>query len=188
MSRAIGYARGSSEQAPDHEAHDELDAQDATIACVARDGGLELVRTYTDASTHDDRPLERRSGLLNAIGVLARGDTLVVATRERLGPSPVQIAKIRATRGLEGMPTSRGRGFRHTVRCRSPRRRHDSQHDRHTRRVRAVRHGVSNADDLARTARRHPAGHGTTRRPVTRSGPGRSPIDHSGPPAGWLAA
>ncbi len=94
MSRAIGYARGSSEQAPDHEVHDELDAQDAAIACAARDGGLELVRTYTDASTHDDGPLERRPGLLNAIGVLARGDTLIVATRERLGPSPVQTAMI----------------------------------------------------------------------------------------------
>jgi len=123
MTRAIGYVRGSAvitdtrdhdpEETTDahgahgaHGAHpvqdpwdandelDELDAQDAAIVIAARDRGLDLARTYTDAALDDEYPLPRRPGLLNAIGILEPGDTLVVASADRLGPDPVQLAMV----------------------------------------------------------------------------------------------
>ena len=79
--RAIAYRRvSSSEQV---ESGLGLDAQASAIETCCTRLGLVLVQTFTDEGLSGGLPLERRAGLLAAVGALRRNDTLVIAKRDR---------------------------------------------------------------------------------------------------------
>lgn len=80
--RAIGYIRVSTEQ--QRESGLGLDAQRATLAEAAVRLSLELATTYADAGLSGSLRIEDRPGLADALQALRRGDTLLVAKRDRL--------------------------------------------------------------------------------------------------------
>lgn len=71
-----------------------LSAQRRAIEDAARRLGLELVQVFEDAGLSGGLELEERPGLLAAIGALGRGDTLIVAKRDRLGRDPIVLAMV----------------------------------------------------------------------------------------------
>ncbi len=100
MRRAIGYVQGST-NAPNASG---VPAGDAAIGATAASLGLDLVRTYSDTATEPGASLDAWPGLVNALGTLEPGDTLLMAPRHREGtdhrgvePSgvdPLQMAMI----------------------------------------------------------------------------------------------
>lgn len=89
---AIGYRRVStSEQANSGLG---LDAQLTAIGAGAARLGLRLAATFTDAGVSGGLPLEQRPGLLAALDALGKGDTLIVAKRDRLGRSVLNVAML----------------------------------------------------------------------------------------------
>jgi site-specific DNA recombinase len=89
---AIGYRRVStSEQANSGLG---LDAQLTAIVAGAAKFGLRLAATFTDAGVSGGLPLEQRQGLLAALDALGKGDTLIVARRDRLGRSVLNVAML----------------------------------------------------------------------------------------------
>jgi len=89
---AVGYRRVSTSE----QAHSGLglDAQLAAIAAAATKLGLRVVDTFTDAGVSGGLALEHRPGLLAAIEMLGKGDTLIVAKRDRLGRSVLIVAML----------------------------------------------------------------------------------------------
>ena len=69
-----------------------LDAQHD--ACLRFAGNLEGV--YRDAGVSGKTGLDKRPALLEAISQLSKGDTLIVAKRDRLGRDPLVVAMIEA--------------------------------------------------------------------------------------------
>ena len=89
---AIGYIRVSTEQQGESGAG--LDAQRAAIAAYAKKAGLDLVAVREDAGISGAAGLEDRPGLIGAVAMLRKGDTLVVAKRCRLGREQLAILMI----------------------------------------------------------------------------------------------
>lgn len=80
--KAVGYARVSSRQQADSGLGEA--AQQAAIAEYAARLSLPLTQ-FADRAIEGDTPIEKRPGLLDALGALAKGDVLVVARFDRLG-------------------------------------------------------------------------------------------------------
>lgn len=89
---AVGYRRVSTSE----QTHSGLglDAQSDAIAAAATRLALTVAATFDDLGISGGRPLEERPGLLAALDALKRGDTLVIAKRDRLGRSVLNVAMI----------------------------------------------------------------------------------------------
>lgn len=92
MAHAIAYLRVSTAQQV--ESGLGLDAQRATVTAAAQRHALPLADTFTDAGLSGSLGLADRPGLFAAIGALRRGDTLIVAKRDRLGRDVIAVALI----------------------------------------------------------------------------------------------
>jgi site-specific DNA recombinase len=92
MPSAIAYLRCSTDEQADSRAG--LDAQLHAIRSWADKHGIELVATFSDAGVSGAAPLDKRTGLLDAVNALGRGDILVVAKRDRLSRDPVSAAVV----------------------------------------------------------------------------------------------
>lgn len=92
MAHAIAYLRVSTAQQADSGLG--LDAQRAAVTAAAARHTLPLAATFTDAGLSGSLGLEDRPGLFAAIGALRRGDTLIVAKRDRLGRDVIAVAMI----------------------------------------------------------------------------------------------
>lgn len=86
----IAYLRVSTEQQTQSGAG--LDAQHDTCLRVAG----ELAGVYRDEGVSGKTGLDKRPALLEAIAQLSKGDTLIVAKRDRLGRDPLAVAMIEA--------------------------------------------------------------------------------------------
>ena len=84
----IAYLRVSTEQ----QAESGLGLEAQIAACERSAGGLAGV--YRDEGVSGKTGLEKRPGLLAAIGSLGKGDVLIVAKRDRLGRDPLVVAMI----------------------------------------------------------------------------------------------
>src|SRR5262245_6940932 len=92
MARTLGYVRCSTgEQA---ESGLGLEAQRKAIADHAKRAGLELAGVLEDAGVSGSTKAEERVGLMSAVGMLRRGDVLLVAKRDRLGRDVVNVALV----------------------------------------------------------------------------------------------
>ena len=92
----IAYLRVSTTSQADSGAG--LDAQHD--ACLRVAG--ELAGVYRDEGVSGKTGLDKRPALLEAIGELGKGDTLIVAKRDRLGRDPLVIAMIEASVSRKG--------------------------------------------------------------------------------------
>lgn len=98
--KAVGYLRVSTDEQA--ESGLGIEAQAATCRAAAGRLGLELLTTHTDQGISGATGLERRPGLLEALGELGRGDVLLVAKRDRLGRDPIAVAMIEAAARRRG--------------------------------------------------------------------------------------
>jgi len=71
-----------------------LAAQFEACTRFAEAQGEEVTRTFKDRGVSGAKGLEDRPALLKAIGMLRRGDVLLVAKRDRLGRDPIHVAMI----------------------------------------------------------------------------------------------
>lgn len=81
-SRAIGYIRVSTQQQADSQLG--LEAQHAAITDAAQRLKTTLAQVCADAGLSDTLDIADRPGLADALNALRRGDTLIVAKRDRL--------------------------------------------------------------------------------------------------------
>lgn len=88
------YLRVSTEQQTESGAG--LDGQLAACERYAEGQGQELAGTYFDKGVSGSKGLEHRPGLLDAIATLGKGDTLLVAKRDRLGRDTLIVGMIEA--------------------------------------------------------------------------------------------
>ncbi len=92
MTTAYGYLRVSTESQRDSGLG--LEAQEQAITVAAARLGLTLSAIYRDEGVSGTVALEERPGLLEAIRVLKKGDTLLVAKRDRLGRDVLLVAML----------------------------------------------------------------------------------------------
>lgn len=90
--KAIAYVRVSTDTQADSGAG--LAAQRAAIDAFAKRAGLTITATFEDAGVSGAAGLEDRPGLAAAVGFLKRGDTLIVAKRDRLGRDTFNVMLI----------------------------------------------------------------------------------------------
>jgi site-specific DNA recombinase len=90
--QAVGYLRVSTDEQTTSGAG--LDAQLHAIREHCRKHGLELVATFSDEGVSGAAPLDKRTGLLDAVNALERGAVLVVSRRDRLSRDPVSAAVV----------------------------------------------------------------------------------------------
>ena len=86
----IAYLRVSTDEQAESQAG--LDAQ--LDACNRFAGDIQAV--YRDEGISGSASLDKRPGLLEAIGALGKGDTLLVAKRDRLARDPLVMAMVEA--------------------------------------------------------------------------------------------
>jgi len=90
--KGVGYLRVStSEQASSGLG---LDAQQAAIQGAAERLGVPLLTTFVDAGVSGGLALEQRPALLAALEAIGAGDALIIAKRDRLGRSVLNVAMI----------------------------------------------------------------------------------------------
>ncbi len=92
--RFYAYLRVSTEQQTESGAG--LDGQQAACQRYAGTQGQSLTNIFYDKGISGAKGLEHRPGLLDAIAALDKGDTLIVAKRDRIGRDPLVIAMIEA--------------------------------------------------------------------------------------------
>lgn len=92
--RAVCYLRVSTDEQADSGAG--LQGQLDACRSHAERAGRELVGPFADEGVSGAAPLDRRPGLMEAIGALEPGDVLLVAKRDRLGRDPIAVAMIEA--------------------------------------------------------------------------------------------
>jgi len=97
--KAIAYLRVSTDE--QSESGHGLAAQLDACQAYADRAGLDLAATYQD-DISGAAGLDKRSGLLDAIAGLRRGDVLIVAKRDRLGRDPIALAMIEAAVSRKG--------------------------------------------------------------------------------------
>ena len=90
----IAYLRVSTEQQTETGAG--LDGQQAACQKYADSQGQVLTSIYQDKGISGAKGLESRPGLLDAIAALDKGNTLIVAKRDRIGRDPLVVAMIEA--------------------------------------------------------------------------------------------
>jgi DNA invertase Pin-like site-specific DNA recombinase len=89
---AIIYTRVSTEEQSESGAG--LNAQLDACLSYAHQYGLEVAATFEDAGISGTADIEKRTGLMNAIDALGKGDVLLVAKRDRLGRDVVLVKMI----------------------------------------------------------------------------------------------
>ena len=89
--RAIGLLRVST--ADQGESGLGLAAQRAAVEAAANRLGLELVSVHEEVAS-GAAPLEKRTGLMAALGELGRGDVLLTAKRDRVARDPIILAMV----------------------------------------------------------------------------------------------
>ena len=92
--QAVAYLRVSTDEQADSRAG--LEAQADSCRRYALGLGAELIGPFADEGVGGASGLDKRPGLLQAIGELTRGDVLLVAKRDRLGRDPIVVAMIEA--------------------------------------------------------------------------------------------
>jgi DNA invertase Pin-like site-specific DNA recombinase len=90
--QAVAYLRVSTDEQTTSGAG--LDAQLHAIREHCQKHGLELVATFVDEGVSGAAPLDKRTGLLDAVNALERGAVLVVSRRDRLSRDPVSAAVV----------------------------------------------------------------------------------------------
>ncbi|MDP2815837.1 MAG: recombinase family protein [Rectinemataceae bacterium] len=96
----IIYQRVSTEEQAD--TRNGLNAQaDSCKVYISRSAG-ELLSVHSDEGISGAASLDKRPGLLAAIGELGKGDVLIVAKRDRLGRDPLVLAMIEASVNRKG--------------------------------------------------------------------------------------
>lgn len=90
--KIIGYVRVSTDQQV--ESGLGLDAQKKAIEEYANKNHVTSYSFFIDAGLSGTLALDKRPGILEAITILKKGDTLVVAKRDRLGRDPLVVAMI----------------------------------------------------------------------------------------------
>lgn len=90
--QAVAYLRVSTDEQTTSGAG--LDAQLHAIREHCHKHGLELVATFSDEGVSGAAPLDKRTGLLDAVNALERGAVLVVSRRDRLSRDPVSAAVV----------------------------------------------------------------------------------------------
>ena len=98
--RAYGYLRVSTDAQADSGLG--LEAQRSAITAAAARLGLDLGDVFTDAGVSGALELEDRPGLFAAVNALKRGDTLLVAKRDRLGRDVVAVAMLERLTARKG--------------------------------------------------------------------------------------
>lgn len=98
--RAYGYLRVSTDAQADSGLG--LEAQRSAITAAAARLGLDLGDVFTDAGLSGALELEDRPGLFAAVNALKRGDTLLVAKRDRLGRDVVAVAMLERLTARKG--------------------------------------------------------------------------------------
>jgi DNA invertase Pin-like site-specific DNA recombinase len=88
----IGYLRVSTDQQA--ESGLGLDAQKAAIAEYVKKMNADSHELFSDEGLSGALALDKRPGMLDAIGALTKGAVLVVAKRDRLGRDPMVLAMI----------------------------------------------------------------------------------------------
>ena len=90
--RAIAYVRVST----DEQARNGLglEAQDRACRQAAERLGIELAATFREEGLSGGLPIDKRPQLLAALSALRRGDSLIVAKRDRLGRDVLHVAMI----------------------------------------------------------------------------------------------
>lgn len=91
---AIGYLRVSTTK--QGESGLGLEAQEAKLREYCETNGLELSQVFTDVLS-GGLGMEKRPGLLSAVGALGRGDVFLVAKRDRLGRDPLVVGMVEAS-------------------------------------------------------------------------------------------
>lgn len=90
--RAVAYLRCSTDKQADSGLG--LDAQRDSVTAAAGRLSLSLTGVYVDAGVSGSLAIGDRPVLMDAVSALKRGDTLLVAKRDRLGRDVVEIAMI----------------------------------------------------------------------------------------------
>ena len=98
--RAYGYLRVSTDAQADSGLG--LEAQRSAITAAAARLGLDLGDVFTDAGLSGALELEDRPGLFAAVNALKRGETLLVAKRDRLGRDVVAVAMLERLTARKG--------------------------------------------------------------------------------------
>jgi DNA invertase Pin-like site-specific DNA recombinase len=92
MTKLMAYLRVStSDQAKNGVG---MDAQLHACQTYAKRDGMEINHVFKDEGISGGKELKDRPALLEAISQISRGDTLVVAKRDRLGRDPIAVAMI----------------------------------------------------------------------------------------------
>jgi len=95
------YLRVSTDEQADSQAG--LHAQeDSCRGYLRRLSTLGEVTVFSDEGVSGAAGLERRPGLLRAINEIKKGDTLIVAKRDRLGRDPIIVAMIESSASRKG--------------------------------------------------------------------------------------
>lgn len=87
--KAVGYLRVSTD-----EQRLGPEGQKAAILAWAAKEGVEVVAWYSDLGVSGAAPLDKRPGLAAAMDALNRGDTLIIAKRDRLSRDALATAMI----------------------------------------------------------------------------------------------
>ena len=90
--KAIAYRRCSTTEQADSGLG--LAAQLAAVEGAAARLGLVLASVFDDAGVSGKTEAEERTGFMGALAVLEKGDTLLVAKRDRLGRDPIAVAML----------------------------------------------------------------------------------------------
>jgi DNA invertase Pin-like site-specific DNA recombinase len=98
--KAVAYLRVSTEDQTESGAG--LSAQLNACGHYAERSGLALAEIFRDEGISGASGLEKRPALLAAIGVLGKGDLLIVAKRDRLGRDPIKVAMIESAANRKG--------------------------------------------------------------------------------------
>lgn len=90
--KIIGYIRVSTDQ--QSESGLGLEAQRKAIENYAHTLRQSITEWYSDEGLSGSISLEKRPGILDAISNLCKGDTIIIAKRDRLGRDPFIVAMI----------------------------------------------------------------------------------------------
>ena len=98
--REVAYLRVSTDEQAESGAG--LRAQEDACRAHVTQTGAELVGPFADEGVSGAAPLDKRPGLLEALGCVRTGDILLVAKRDRLGRDPFVIAMIEVAVSRQG--------------------------------------------------------------------------------------
>ena len=98
--RVVAYLRVSTDEQAESGAG--LRAQEDACRAYAGRTGSALLGPFSDEGVSGAAPLDKRPGLIEALGQVGKGDALLVAKRDRLGRDPFVIAMIESGVARQG--------------------------------------------------------------------------------------